>query len=147
VPTTILAIAGLVIGAVQPLAAQPNPVTPPLSVPSGGTLRATLGAARAEVGVVSRAMAIALTFGRTEAGRFVPYRPGEPIAFDRPFLVQARFGSEPPYEQTTITLTTKDGGTYAVPLFKTAGRPDVFESAPMVFEDPSGCRGLKFCRP
>ena len=147
-PRRILGIAGLLVGlAIQPLEAQERQPGASIAVPPGGKLRATLGEAKAEVGVLSRAGLVELRFGRVEGGRFVPYGPKQPIAWDRPFLVQARFASEPPWEQTTITLSTQAGGSYTVPVFKTAARPDVFQSPAMVFEDPSGCRGLKFCKP
>ncbi len=92
-----------------------------------------------------RPKVVALQFGRLEAGRFVAYAPTTPMPYDRPFAVQVRYASPPAYDQTTVTLTTKAGGRHAVPVYKLATSPEVFQSRAIVFEDPSGCRGLRIC--
>ena len=142
-----LAVASVILGLISPpLHAQQKKDGTLINVPPGGKLRASVGEANAEVSVANQPKLVELRFGRMETGRFIPYSPKEPMPYDRPFMVQARFAAEPLYEQTSITLTTKQGERYAVPIYKTAN-PAVFHSQAMVFEDPSGCRGLKFCQP
>ena len=114
-------------------------------VPPGTRLRATLGEAKAEVTVASSAEPIAVTFGRMEANRFVAYPPAQALPYDRPFLVELRFAGEPPFEETTVTVTTQKGRRHAVPAYKVAATPSVFLTPEMYFEDSTACGGLRFC--
>jgi hypothetical protein len=116
-------------------------------VPPGGKLRATLGEAKSEITVEDTAEPIAVTFGRMESSRFVAYPPAERLPYHLPFLVELRFAAEPPYDETTITLTTQTGRRHEVPAYKVAGRPTVFLTPELYFEDSSACAGLRFCRP
>lgn len=132
--------AGVIMAAAQD--AKPAGV---VIVPPGSKLRATLGEAKAEVGVQDVGDPIAVTFGRMEASRFVPYGATERLPYDRPFRVQLRFAAEPPYDETAITVTTQTGRRHEVPAYKVAATPTVFLTPEMYFEDSSACRGLRFC--
>jgi hypothetical protein len=135
----------LLAAAATPGAAQPSAADAVVRVPPGGRLRATVGDAKAEVAVERRPKVVEIRFGRLEQDRFVAYASNEPIAYDRPFLVQVRFSVPPTYDQTIVTLDTRGGGRHEVPVYKLATAPNVFRSRAMTFEDPGACRGLRGC--
>jgi hypothetical protein len=116
-----------------------------LPVPAGAELRATLDGRTAIVKVEDVLKIVEFRVGRKEQERFVAYRSDEPMPYDEPFVVQARFSSEPPFHQTTVTLKWENGGRQEVPVYKSNSDPKLFESEEHPFEDPSSCRGLTFC--
>jgi hypothetical protein len=125
--------------------AQPAETATAVPVPPGSRVRATVGDATAEVAAEGRPKVIEVRFGRVQAGRFVPYGPKERMPYDRPFVVQVRFAPPPAYDQATVTLGTDAGVRHEVPVYRVAATPEVFRSRAMAFEDPAGCRGLRFC--
>jgi hypothetical protein len=128
----------------HPLHAQEQP-SASLPVPSGSTLRATLDGKAAEVKVEDVPKPVEYRFGRKEQGRFVAYTKDQPLPYDKPFMVQIRFSSEPPHDQTTVPLTWENGGHMDILVYKNKSNPTIFESKEHPFEDPSACRGLRFC--
>ena len=88
---------------------------------------------------------VELQFGRLEQGQFRPYATTEPMAYDRPFVVQIRYDTEPDFAETGVTLSWGGGEKRRVPVFKSRANPAVFVSRGMIFQDPAACRGLAFC--
>jgi hypothetical protein len=116
-----------------------------MPVPLGSTLRVTLDGKAAEVKIEDAAKPIEYRFGRKEQGRFVAYAKDQPLPYDKLFIVQVRFSSELTHAQTTVPLNWENGGHMEIPVYKSKSDPTIFESQEHPFEDPSACRGFRFC--
>lgn len=144
VPWLLLILSLATAWSFQPSQAQEQQGTP-MPVPSGSTLRATLGGKTAEVKVEDVPKRVEYRVGRKEQGQFVAYPKDQPMPYDKLFVVQVRFSSEPPHEQTTVPLSWENGGHMEIPVYKSKSDPTIFESDEHEFEDRSACRGLRFC--
>ena len=143
-PGLLLTVSLALAWSFQPLQAQEQHSTP-VSVPSGSTLRATVDGKTANVKVEDVPQPVEHRVGRKEQGRFVAYTKDQPIPYDRLFMIQVRFASEPPHAQTTVPLRWENGGQMEIPVYKSQSDPTIFESKEHPFKDPSACRGLRFC--
>lgn len=116
-----------------------------LRVPAGGSLVAELHGISSRITIAAAPRVLEIQFGRHQQGRFVPYRPGEPMLFDAPFLVRVRYDREPADDRRDMLLTWGAGESRTVPLRKTPSNGTVFESREMFLDDPRTCTGLEFC--
>jgi hypothetical protein len=127
----------LLVALTLPLAGVPRPVRAgqhdvvPLRVPSGGRIRAVVGAQSATVNV--ERLTVPIRFMRQDGARLEPII-GE-LRHGERFLIEAEFPVAPAESEQPLTLQWS-GGTATVLLLRTAQNRQVFRSEFLVLGAP-----------